>query len=159
MESPGARRVLSSSSTWSYQYFWPAFCAVFFAVITVILWRIHATGNDKMIWFGRAALPVAGIGATSFGIWYGNRIKRVELDDAGLRISGYGRNILVLFSEIDSCHVNWEGQRATLPVVTIELRRSTALGSRISFIAVPPWNNDHSIVAELRERRDQALAK
>ncbi len=103
-------------------------------------------------------IPIIGIGSSAFVVWLGRRMKRVEMDDAGLYVFSSGRETFVPFSEIETCAVNWMG-RGAVPFVTVELRQRKAFGSKIVFVAALPWNAGHSIVAELRERRDQALGQ
>jgi hypothetical protein len=136
----GARRVLSSGSTWSYKYFWPWFTGVAFLGATILLWRLPLGHNGDAIWLGRFAIPFIGMGSTAYGFWYGGRLKHVEMNDEGLYVRSRGREIYLPFSAIDTCEVNWElrNRRSSTPMVIIQLRTGTALGPDVRFVAALP---------------------
>ena len=158
----GGRRVLSSKwLTWQYKYFWPVITVAFFVGMGIACWRVPTQHDtERAIWFGRVMIPIIGTASSVLAIWYGSRMKRVEMDDAGLYVFSSGRETVVSFSEIETCQVSWKGKgKDPVPLVTVQLSQRRAFGSKIIFLAAAPWNTGHSIVAELRERRDQALGK
>lgn len=161
MLQSGQRRALSSGSrTLAYKFFWPVFNVVAFVGATLLCWHISPKkGDEGVIYLARIGLPVIGIGSTAYGIWSGKRLKRVQMDDNGLYVSNYFEEISLSFSDIEACEVKWEGKNRWNPIVTIDLNVVTPMGRQITFMAKLPWNNSHSIVAELREKRDAAKIK
>jgi hypothetical protein len=76
------------------------------------------------------------------------RLRRVRMDDAGLTVSNYIRQIRVPWSAIT--HITVERSRRSTSV-TVCFRDDTLLGRRATFIP-PQFKNHEKLVAEMRER-------
>lgn len=162
------RRTLSANaSTFCMKIFWPALTAIAFAFFTYALWhgRFHVSennlspqSNDAAFALVKWLFPIIGIASTIFGIWYGKRFKYVAMDDDALYVSSFKSEIRIPFSEIENCWfgLSWTSKRSAMPVINIALRTPTIFGNKIVFLAKESWNPSHSLVAELRQRCDQA---
>ena len=154
------RRTLSAGDTFALRYVYPALNAVAFAIATGFFWWWSMKDGSRVITVAKWSFPVIGVASTIFGLRYGKRFKRVQVDDQALYISDYKTEIRVPFSDIENSSVRWKlsGHSSSTPIVTIEFCHPTVLGKQIEFVAAQPWNPSHSMVAELREWRDRAKA-
>jgi hypothetical protein len=149
-------RTISSQSTPVLKFVLPPLCAVLFGVAAYALW---SDGTGVAFRALRAAMPVLhqwlllAVLAMLAGSVFGTcpRLKRVQLTDAGLRVSNYFAETDIPFRAIERISQNrWHHVRP----VTVWLRTDSIFGDRITFVPAPRprlafWREDE-IVADLR---------
>jgi hypothetical protein len=133
------------------------FCGVTFALFT----GGGATNRDgvpppaEMKWLFLGATVLGGL----FLYWGCMRLKRVDLDEDSLYISNYLREVRIPLRDIEEVTENrWINIRP----VTVEFRRDTEFGSRITFMPKTRWWGfwlAHPVLGELEAaaRRSRGL--
>ncbi|HEV7364566.1 MAG TPA: hypothetical protein VGN76_01835 [Gemmatimonadales bacterium] len=133
-----------------------------FAAVTVGLFAGDGSSNRggpefpaEMKWLFLGATVLGGL----FLYWGCMRLKRVDLDEDALYISNYLREVRVPLRDIEEVTENrWINIRP----VTVEFRRDTDFGPRITFMPKTRWWSfwrAHPVVGELEAaaRRSRGL--
>jgi hypothetical protein len=149
-------RTISAQSTPVLKFVLPPVCAVLFGVAAYALW---SDGTGLAFRALRATMPVLhqwlllAVSATAAVSAFGTcpRLKRVQLTDAGLRVSNYFAEADIPFRAIERVS---QGRWHPVRPVTIWLRSDNRFGERITFVPVPRsrlafWREDE-VVADLR---------
>jgi hypothetical protein len=156
------RHTISSGQTFFMKFVFPAVWLTGFAAVTVALFTGGRITNPdglppptEMKWLFFGATVIGGL----FLFWCCMRLKRVELDDDSLHISNYLREVRVPLRDIEEITENrWINIRP----VTLEFRRDTEFGPRITFMPKTRWWGfwrAHPVVGELEAaaRRSRGL--
>jgi hypothetical protein len=133
------RRNLSSAQTFLMKFVLPTLWLAGFAAGTVLLFTTGGLSEPEgfpppaeMRWLFLGGTVLGGL----FLYWYCMRLKRVATDEQWLYVSNYLREIRVPLLDIEEVSENrWVNIRP----ITVEFRRETEFGSRITFMPKTRW--------------------
>ncbi|HWZ59896.1 MAG TPA: hypothetical protein VNW46_13055 [Gemmatimonadaceae bacterium] len=128
-------RQISSDQTFGAKFIAPVLVVLVFDMAALSLWwdpnewpmsLVHAS-VDPIRWVFAAVAVLLTVGS----LWFGTRLKAVNVDDDALYVSNFRREIRILFAEIASVAV--EGW-STSQVVAVTFKSDTPFGRKIVFM-------------------------
>ena len=142
-------RTLSSAQTFVMKYVFPTMWISGFGIGTLGLFLGAYHGHNDASPDTKWQFLAAWIAGTAFILWGCARLKRVRVDQSGLLVSNYLKEIRIPFDDIREVS---ENRWINIHPVTIYFRRSTPFGERVVFmprVRLFSWRS-HPVVGELQ---------